>query len=135
MPRMNQSLGKPPELPTGEFPKPIGFPARLEDARAIAEHIDSLTPEGVDLEFVEEFYRDGSAQLVFRSLDSLTPGHSDQNIPSASKERTYARLPLETCPPLVIQDGEIQDGHHRYRVALAAGAPGLWCYDVMFLEE
>lgn len=133
MSRMNPSVGKPP--PLGNIPKPKGFPDQLEDARAIAEHIDSLTPDGVDREFVEEFYRDGQARLVFRALDSLVPGPADQNIPIASREKRYARLPLSTCPPLVIQDDEIHDGHHRYRVALAAGVPGLWCYEVIFEQE
>jgi hypothetical protein len=135
MPRMSPSIGKVPPVPLGNLPKPAGFADRLDDARAIADYIDSLTPDGVDLEFVEELFRDGTAQLIFCPLDSLTPGHPDQNIPIPSRERKYARLPLATCPPLVIQDGEIQDGHHRYRVALSAGAPGLWCYDVIFPDE
>lgn len=128
-------IGKLHSPPAGQFPKPAGYPDSLDDARAIADHIDTLTPGGVDMEFVEDIFRGGSAKLQFCPLDSLSPGHDDQNIPIKSKEKKYAKLPSQTCPPLIAIDGEIQDGHHRYRVALAQNWPGIWCYAVEFDDE
>lgn len=128
-------LGRLSTPPLGAFPKPEGYPDRLGSAREIADHIDSLTPDGVDMEFVEDYFRGGSAELVFRPLGELVAGNADHNIEVEGRSEAYAALPQSTCPPIVIIDGQIEDGHHRYRVAQAAAWPGMWCYDVAFPEE
>jgi hypothetical protein len=85
----------------------------------------------VDEEFMEECFRGTHAVLREIPVAELREGDSDHNIPSKAKEKRYRKLPLSTMPPLVVEDGEIQDGNHRFRVAVAGGAQAVWCYDVI----
>lgn len=120
---------KPP-LPIGQWPAPEGYPARLDDARAIADHIATLSPGEIDEDMVEEHFRGCVARLEWLPIDQITPGPADAHVANRALEVRYAKQPLHTLPPLVVENGQIEDGHHRYRVALAAGAAGLWCYCV-----
>jgi hypothetical protein len=119
-----------PDPPLAPPPKPQGYPDILEDSRAIADHIAALSTGEVDEKMIEEYYGNARATLRFIPMDELQEGPAEANVPSAAKQRRYAKLPALTRPPIVVQFGHIEDGHHRYRVARAAGEPGLWCYDV-----
>jgi hypothetical protein len=137
MPRMRMRHGEPPvaALPEGKLklPKPpAGYAPVLKDDVAIARYIVDQAPGYIDEEMVEEYYGGGKASLRFVPIGELTEGNADGHLRSAAKERRYAKMPAATRPPLVIYNGEIEDGNHRYRVALAAGEPGLWCYDVEY---
>ena len=122
-------------IQTSQWPAPDGYPELLVDDRAIADHIVSLSPGEIDEEMVEECFRGCRARLSWIPIDQITPGHADTNIPNPKREAKYAKLPLQTMPPIVIDQGEIQDGNHRFRVAQAAGAVGLWCYCVEEVED
>lgn len=137
--RYNEAMPKiktPRLMPQGGvIPKPEGYPDALDNDAAIADHIVSLSVDDIDSQMVEEAFFGSKAILRFIPMDDIQPGHSDTNIRVAAREKAYAKLPQDTCPPIVIENGQIQDGHHRYRVALKAGAPGMWCYDVVEDEQ
>lgn len=120
-----------PALPSGAWPAPVGYPETLDDRFAIARHIAELSPGEVDEELIEEYYQDTHAVLRWIPMDQLVPGAPEHNLPSRKLERAYARMPRETRPPILVEHGEIADGHHRYRVALAAGDTGMWGYDIV----
>lgn len=124
-----------PTLPNGQWPKPDGYPDHLATAAAIADHIAILSPGDIDEEMVEEHFRGCHARLQWMPMDQLTPGPIEAHVANAKLEARYAKKPLATLPPLVVENGQIEDGHHRYRVALAAGATGLWCYCVEELGD
>lgn len=120
-----------PTLPVGAWPKPEGYPDRLDDRFEIARHIAALSPGEVDEGLIEEHYRDTHAVLRWIPMDQISEGNPHHNIPSRKRERAYAKMPRDTRPPIVVEQGEIADGNHRYRVAKAAGDAGMWCYDIV----
>lgn len=115
--------------------RPAGFPAKLGSARDIADYVEEHSPQGVDAELIEELYFGCEARLVWLSMDRITPGPAENNIPSRKKEAAYRRLPAVTRPPILVDEGCIEDGHHRYRDALSKGETGMWCYVVEEMPE
>lgn len=111
----------------GHPPKPAGYPDHL-DQDGLADLVIGCTPGQPDEEFIQEFFSGAKATLQFIALEQIKPGPADNNVRIASREKNYARQPAATVPPLVLENGHIQDGHHRYRVAKARGDAGLWCY-------
>jgi hypothetical protein len=104
----------------------------LRDAREIAAYIESVSSAYVDEEQIEEYLgRRASAVLKTVPVSWLRPGNADANLRDARKERRYAKMNPQTIPPLVAWgDGQIIDGNHRYRVAVASGASLILCYVV-----
>jgi hypothetical protein len=111
------------------------YASTLPDGRAIAQYIASIASGYVDEEMMEEYYRGAKAILSEVPIASLQEGPEAGNIPSKSKLRRYQKMRLETMPPLVVQDGAIEDGNHRYRAAKASGAETVWCYVVVDEED
>jgi GNAT superfamily N-acetyltransferase len=102
----------------------------LRNAGEIATYIATYSSDEVDEEFIEEALRDTHAVLRELPIDSIREGDPDHNIPSKAKERQYSKLNLDTMPPIVVDNGQIEDGNHRYRVAKAAGRTTIWAYVV-----
>jgi hypothetical protein len=110
------------------YPAPEGYELFLADADAIADHIEECSPTEVDHEFIYEALRGYGAVLKFVPMGEISLGNVDANVAVASKEKKYKKLPLESMPPIFLEEGEVTDGNHRYRVALAKGAIGMWAY-------
>lgn len=123
----HQSQPMKPKMSIGLPPKPPGYPEQM-DALALAEHVIASTPGHADEEFIEEFFRHAKATLCFVPIEEIKPGPTENNIRITAREKNYARQPASTVPPLVLENGHIQDGHHRYRAARSRGDKGLWCY-------
>lgn len=104
----------------------------LGSEREIAAYIASVSSAHVDEEAIEEYLgRGSSATLTSVPVSELKPGNADANLRDERKEKRYAKQNPATMPPLVVlDDGRIVDGNHRYRVALAAGVSEIQCYVV-----
>ena len=107
------------------------WPQTLADNRAIGEYVADLDPR-VDAEMVEEHFFGARAVLKLIPIDSVREGHSDGNVRSASKEKKFSKMDLAKQPPILVDDGVIADGHHRYRVAKAAGATDILAYVITY---
>lgn len=106
------------------------WPPVLKDRWAIADYIESVASAYVDNEYIAEHFRGCRAVLKRVPIAQIEPSDEDHNIPSKAKERRYAKMDPATMPPIVIEDGVIQDGHHRYRVAQKLGMTEMLCYVV-----
>ena len=104
--------------------------ATLPDARAITRYIERFAPCDVDSGLVEEYYRGQCANLRELPLSKITLGDRDHNRRMPALEARYARKPVETMPPIVVQNGEIEDGSHRFRVAKKLKLKTILCYVV-----
>lgn len=113
------------------FPPPKGYPYSLASPLEIAEHIEDTSSGYVDIEFVESYFEQRGAVLTWLPMNEIRPGPEDANIPSARKEAAYLKRRAETSPPIVIENGIISDGHHRYRASLKNNVPGMWAYVVV----
>ena len=127
--RLSFPLGKPPTLTP-----PLGYATELANAREIGAYIERMSSTWVDEQMVEEHFAHCRASLVLLDVASLTEGSEDGNLPSRKKQSAYAKLPADTMPPLVVENGEISDGNHRFRVAVARGQEKIWCYQVEEIE-
>jgi len=115
---------------------PAGYAPILADADEIAAYIASIaSDDDVDEEMIGEYFRGCRAALREVALASLREGPGDANIRSATKERRYGGLSSSTMPPIVVEDGEIMDGHHRYRAALRQQRASVWAYVVVNAES
>jgi hypothetical protein len=106
------------------------WPPTLKDDWAIAEYIEATSSDYVDEEYIREHYRGCHAVLKKVAVTDLEPGDPEHNERSEKKEKKYAKMDLATMPPLVVEDGQIMDGNHRFRVAVAKGATHVLCYVV-----
>jgi len=116
--------------PLSCYSPPMGYEPKLAGARAIAEYVVGLSPDDVDRDMVEDAYIGCSARLTWLPMDVIVPGPSEANVPNASRERVYARMHAGSTPPILVDGCGIEDGHHRHRVAIARGDPGMWCYAI-----
>lgn len=107
----------------------------LSDEQAIAQYIDENSSAHVSAEEIEEYFSGCGAILKLVPISELTEGNPDGNVASARKQKKYDKLPLETMPPIVVENGEVMDGNHRYRSAMKAGAQSMWCYVVVDSAE
>lgn len=108
------------------------WPQMLRDNRAIGEYVEGLDPR-VDAEMVEEHFFGAHAVLKLIPIDSVREGNPDGNVRSASKEKKFSKMDLAKQPPILVDDeGEIADGHHRFRVAKAAGATDILAYVISY---
>lgn len=107
---------------------PPDFPPTLADSEEIADHIEACSTDYVDHEFIAEAFAGYGAILRYVPMDEISPGHAESNISDPDKVASYGSLSLETMPPIVIENGAVQDGNHRYKVALSRGAAGMWAY-------
>ena len=106
----------------------------LRDNRAIGEYVADLDPR-VDAEMVEEHFFGAHAVLKLIPIESVREGNPDVNIRSASKEKKFSKMDLAKQPPILVDEGEIADGHHRYRVAKAAGATDILAYVISYDDD
>jgi hypothetical protein len=107
------------------------YPSSLKDSREIADYITGSSTEDVDYGLIEDYFRGAKALLRKIPANELTQGDPDHNVRDPHKERRYAKMPLDTMPPLVVENGRIIDGNHRFRVGLEMGVKSFWCYDVV----
>ena len=106
------------------------WPIVLKDGWEIADYIERMSPIEVDEEMIAEHFRGCHATLRMVPISQITPDDENGNIPSKKRQAKYMKMDPKTMPPIVIEDGVIQDGHHRYRVALALGLTEVLCYVV-----
>ena len=110
------------------WPQPIDYPPLL-NAEGLADLVIELCGQEADPDFVREALEWRTGTLEWIPLDNMKEGPKDRNVRSTKLEQRYAKLPLHTTPPLLVEEnGEVLDGNHRFRIAKAKGAPGLWCY-------
>lgn len=102
----------------------------LSCADAIAAYVETYSSDDVSTEMIEEQFSGCCAKLELVPISAIREGDADSNIGCKKKQKKYDGLPAETMPPILIEDGVIQDGHHRYRSAVARGSVEMWCYVV-----
>lgn len=119
------------QAPEAEHPVFGNWPKVLRDNREIASYVSELDPR-VDEEMIEEHYFGCHAVLKLIPIESVKEGPTDSNIRSASKEKKFAKMDLAKQPPILVEDGVVRDGNHRYRVAKAAGATDILAYVVSY---
>ena len=116
-------------------PKPSGFAERLNNGDEIADYIETWAGYPVDNEFVSERFRDYHAELRLLPIAEIRPGWQGANVRNPANERKYQRMSVKTIPPILVEDGVIVDGHHRFRAAQKRGLTHLWAYVVEWDKE
>lgn len=102
--------------------------AVLEDADEIAAYIQDTSVNYIDYDLCRENFRGCHAVLRWVPIEEIKDTHAAHHDRVEEREIAYSKLPLDTMPPIILDRGTIEDGHHRYRVAKAANASGMWAY-------
>lgn len=89
----------------------------LKDADEIAEFIVESSPGFIDEDLVREYFFGCHAVLRTVRLETITAESVSHHVRNRFKEKIYEKLPLSTMPPLIVENGKIIDGHHRFRLA------------------
>ena len=110
------------------------FKPVLENEDEIADFIIEFAVDQMDEEFVREYFYGCKAILKTISIECLEEGNENQNIKNLRREKRYEKLPFETMPPLIVEDGIVTDGNHRLRVAKKRGAKEIIIYDIVDIE-
>ena len=104
----------------------------LDNNIEIAQYIEAVSPTAVDVENLEDIYRGKCAVLRYVPIESISPNPASDNheeVPERMDD--YRSLDPVTMPPLLTELGLIEDGHHRYRIALEKGLTYIWCYQLI----
>lgn len=112
-------------MKTLKAPPPI-----LRNENALSAYVMECSPHDVDVNFVREYFFDTHAVLRRIRLADLLPGPESAHLQDKKKAKHYERRPLSTMPPILVENGKIIDGHHRYRRARSGGAEDLLCYEI-----
>jgi hypothetical protein len=124
------------ETEEGAAPKPTkpdggSYPERLKDNWAISDYILEYATNDEDADEIADNFEGCHAVLKLCPVDELVPGDSDHTMPHSKMIEKYKKLPIETMPPIVVEDDVVQDGNHRLKVAKELGFSKMWCYEVV----
>lgn len=117
------------EDPHAKPPKPAGFSETL-DAQEIVDYIETHALYAVDHEFVRELFRGTHAVLKLVPISELHEGERDANQRSKKNEDKYLKQDIKTQPPILVENGAVVDGNHRFRANKRRGLTHIWCYVV-----
>ena len=106
----------------------------LHDAEEITDYIVMLSTEPIDEGLVEDYFWGCKAVLKSVIIDTLINDNPDKHIRCSKKEKEYERLPSDTMPPLIVENGIVMDGNHRLRVAKKKGMNEIKIYEVIATE-
>jgi hypothetical protein len=106
------------------------WPDLLPDAQSIAEYISSQTPYEICEEQIEEQYFGSAARLQWVALSSISLENQEHHEIDPKRQAKCDKSNVETMPPFLVEDGVMQDGHHRIRTLLAKGITHHWVYVV-----
>ena len=108
------------------------FPPILRGAREIADYCHTWAIDDMSDDMMLEYFRDCNAVLKLVPINTLQEGPPDSNISKPSKEAKYIKMNPKTMPPIIVSNGVVIDGHHRFRVAKKLGLKEIWIYDVQY---
>lgn len=106
------------------------FDEKLEGGDAIADYIETFSTVDVDSGLISELFHRCTAILKLVPMSKIHEGNPDGDIVSKAKMKRYAAMDIGDMPPIVIDDGVVRDGNHRFRIAKAAGCDYIWAYVV-----
>lgn len=106
----------------------------LIDADEITSFIIETSPNYVDEELIFEYFFGFKAILKKVEIDTLQIEDTNHHIQSKTKEKKYQKLPIETMPPIIVEDGKVIDGNHRLRIAQKRGLKTIIAYDIISLQ-
>ncbi len=109
------------------------FKEMLKDADEITSFIIEKSANDIDEELVLEYFWGCKAILKSVEIDSLLIEDTNHHVQLESKERSYQKLPIETIPPIIVEDGKVIDGNHRLRIAQKKGLKRIIVYDIISL--
>jgi len=109
------------------------FKKILKDADEITSFIIETSPNEIDEELIFEYFFGCKAILKKVEIDTLQLEDINHHIQLKAKEKRYQKLPIETMPPIIVEDGKVIDGNHRLRIAQKRGSRRIIAYDIISL--
>lgn len=111
------------------------FKTILKDCSEIAEYIEEISSHHVDIEVIEEYFLGCKAILKECLVSEIIIDNENIHKRDEEAEDRYKLLPIETMPPIIIENNIIVDGNHRFRVLKYLGVMKLKAYEVIEIYE
>ncbi len=113
----------------------MSWPEHLPDNTAIAAFVSEASPYPICEEQIEEMYIGCRAALRWTAVAELQPGPAESNTEEEARQAECDRRPPASMPPLLVDDGHVMDGNHRYRSLRKRGITHCWAYHVEAILE
>jgi hypothetical protein len=124
-----------PQQPNTKTAKDRVWPEFLVSAQAIAEYVSELSPYAISEEQLEEHYHGQRARLTWLDLSKVILVSDEHHVPSKKRQKAVDVLPVETMPPLLVENFCLDDGYHRFRKLIQEGVTHHWAYMVELAPE
>lgn len=106
------------------------WPLFLQNPSAVADYVSNHSPYEICSEQIEEMYIGCRARLRWTALNEIRLGPSSNNMEDETRQKICNHRPVETMPPLLVDDGQIMDGSHRFRSLMLKGQTHFWVYHI-----
>ena len=110
---------------------PEDYEPVLSDADDIVAYMNAFSTEDLDEELMLDYFRGCKAVLKLLPVSSIHQGDPNHNIINPKKQKQYLKLNTKTIPPIIVDNGTVIDGNHRFRVAKALGLTQIWAYVII----
>lgn len=107
----------------------VGYKKNL-NSDEIVDYIIEQSPHWIDREMLEDLFRGATASLKKLSISKIKIGYENANISDMKKEKQYEKMGVTRIPPIIVENNEIKDGHHRFRIAKKFNMKFIWGYIV-----
>lgn len=118
-----------------DYPHLIKILATYPRAISNQELVDYIVDhsEDADPEMVQNLLRGGSGIKKEVRVRDVIPGPEEVHLQDPWKINEYRRMPIETRPPIVLdQEYVLIDGHHRWQAAKENGEDYIDAYVVVY---
>lgn len=117
------------------YKKTSMFKKELKNSTEIVEFIIEFATDYVDEDMILEYFFDCKAVLKKVPINSIKQGNLTNNSRSKKKEKEYKKLPIETMPPVIVENEVVLDGNHRLRIAKTKNQKNIYIYDLISLNK
>jgi len=111
------------------------FKKELKNSAEIVEFIIEFATDYIDEDMILEYFFDYKAVLKRVPTNSIKPGNLASNARSKKKEKEYKKLPIETMPPVMVENKVVLDGNHRLRIAKTKQRRNIYIYDLLSVNK
>lgn len=107
------------------------FKKILDSTDEITGFIIETSSDFVDEELIYEYFFGCKAVLKSVEVSELRMEDQNHHLRSRRKEKEYEQLPINTIPPLIVENGIVVEGYHRLRIIIKKKISTVKVYEII----